>query len=157
VASGGKDRKVHVWEPFKEQQKRSLLNQIFGHRQDYKLLTRHSSAITDLAWSPNGRYLVSSGVDHWAFVWHAIAGNVLFAQAMNSSGAINAVSWSPDSKLLALGSNDKTVHVWEVLKKVPTFTYYGHGGYVNAVAWSPDGSRVASAGVDRTIQVWQAV
>lgn len=157
LASGGKDRKIHVWDPFKEQRKRSLLSQIFSHSQDFKVLNRHVGTINALAWSPNGRYLVSGGTDHHAFVWHALAGNVLFAQEMRASGAINAVSWSPDSKLLALGSNDKIVHIWEVMKKTPTFTYYGHGGYVNAAAWSVDGSRVASAGVDRTIQVWQAI
>jgi tRNA A-37 threonylcarbamoyl transferase component Bud32 len=164
LASGCRDSKVCLWTPSLAQRKRSLWRQLFTANQDYKLLQRHSGPVYAVAWSPDGRYLVSAGSDHKAILWNLHAGKAFFTEAMLCKGVVNSVAWSPDSKHVALASNDKTVQIWEVTQRspsfvyrAPSFVYRGHSGYVNAVAWSPDGSRVASAGVDRTLQVWQAV
>ncbi len=157
IASGGRDHKIFIWDPCKGQRKRSLLSQILFTNQDHKPLLRHTGQIYALAWSPNGRYLLSTGSDYWAFLWNVNIGTPFFTSAMKCGGMVNSGAWSPNSKYLALGSNDKAVHIWEATRQSPTFIYRGHSGYVNTVAWSSDGSRVASAGVDRTIQVWKAV
>ena len=36
-----------------------------------KVLTGHDSDVADLAWSPNGQYLASCGLDSKIFIWNA--------------------------------------------------------------------------------------
>lgn len=115
----------------------------------------HTSRITALAWSPDGKYLASASYDKTVQVWDASNGKHLLTYKGHTQ-RVQTLTWSPDSKRIASGSDDATVHIWNAITGAHIMTYTKHTGEVRAVAWSPDGSRIASAGTDTTVQVWNA-
>ncbi len=123
----------------------------------------HSSRVTSLAWSPNGKWLASASYDKTVHVWDATNGKQLTTYKEHRD-RVNALVWSPDSTHLASASDDGTVRVWNALSGVLLVTYTGHNGPVNALAWSPIlstygnalPSQIASAGTDKTVHIWDS-
>ena len=116
----------------------------------------HSAWAWGVAWSPDGKRIVSCSYDNTAQVWNASDGGNVFIYRGHSS-SVDQVGWSlPDGKRIASSSDDKTVRIWNASDGSNVFTYTGHFDHINALAWSPDGKRVASGSQDKTIQVWNA-
>ncbi|GAC1579038.1 MAG: hypothetical protein NVS4B1_10040 [Ktedonobacteraceae bacterium] len=160
IASAGEDRLVLVWNPVKEQPKKSFfstLTSLLSAQRDVLKMYSHDGRVNDLAWSPDSKYIASASSDHWVLIRDALTGTTAYSYGISRKGMKNCVAWAPNGKHLASGGNDKTVELWSIDTKGSSFVYHGHVGYVTAVAWSPDSTRVASAGVDRTVQVWQAI
>ena len=130
------------------------------------LLARHPSSggIWTAAWSPNGKYIASSGDDPVVHIWDVTTGKDIFTYSGHLGGQsvqVDSLAWSPDSNRIVTASHPPQVRVWEVSTgKLITF-YTGHNplpGHMNAAPtaeWSPDGTRIVSAGIyDKTAQVW---
>src|SRR5437868_4703297 len=115
----------------------TLLYTYHGHGGD-------DAAVGAVAWSPDGRYIVSGGNDFTVQVWDAATGKRLMKYSRYSD-SVNTVAWSPDGKRIASASTDTTAQVWDASNGGHSYTYRGHLKPVNAVAWSPDGKRIASA------------
>ena len=113
----------------------------------------HSSRITSLAWSPDGKLLASASYDKTIHLYDASNGKELSVLSGHRD-RINALSWSPDNKFLASASDDGFVNLWDLATGKVTFAYSQHSGHVNTVAWSPDGVRLASAGDDHLVHLW---
>jgi len=118
--------------------------------------TRHSSAVYRVAWSPDGKYLASGGLDTTVQVWNATTGSRVYTYRGHQT-AIWAVVWSPHSGRIASGGIDKTVKVWNAMDGGDVLIYSGHNNTVDGVAWSPDGTLIASASRDHTVQIWNAM
>jgi WD40 repeat protein len=158
VASAGKDRKVHIWNPTKEPPKHSFLSTFLSSfTRKIETLNEHNGQIFSVAWSPDSRRIASASGDRRVLIGDIQTKKIVFSMGEGSTSIKNVVAWSPRGEYIAIGGNDKTVQIWNVNSKKLTFTYSGHAGYVTTVAWSPDGTKIASASSDRTIQIWQAV
>ena len=115
----------------------------------------HSSRVTAIVWSPDGKYLASASYDKTVQIWDASNGqNILTYKGHRQH--VNALAWSPDSKYLASASDDGTVQTWEAGTGKTCITFRSHIEEVSAVAWSPDGFSIASGGSDKTVKVWKA-
>jgi WD40 repeat protein len=115
----------------------------------------HSDRATAVAWSPDGKDVVSSSLDNTIQVWDASTGAHITTYRSHKLPA-QALSWSSDSRSIVSGSSDQTAQVWVATTGKPILTYRGHSAPVNAVMWSPDGKRIASGSVDTTVQIWDA-
>ena len=67
-----------------------------------------------MAWSPNGQYIASGGVDTTVQVWKAADGTFVFKYTGHAA-EVEGVTWSPDSKRVVSASDDQTVQLWQVL------------------------------------------
>jgi hypothetical protein len=120
-----------------------------------------SGNVLAVAWSPDGRHVVSGSSDGEIRIWSIDSQALTLERAADAiqfkahDGAVNAVVWSPDGTHLASAGADGTIRVWQVDTYTSAQMFRGHKGAVNAVAWSPDGTHLASAGADGTIRVWQ--
>jgi WD40 repeat protein len=137
-----------------------------------QVYTLHSTA-DRVAFSPDGRYLASGGLERLVHLWTAATGDAV-AAFRGHTGAVNDLTFSPDGRRLASASSDWTVKVWDVAAVpeavvIPGATRSIFSEYSCNVAFGPDSGQVASvfggepstgrSNVDRPteIAVWDAL
>lgn len=116
-------------------------------------LTGHADAVKAVAWSPDGRTLLTASRDRTLASWDVSAGKRLRVFE-GHEGGVTSVALSPDGRFAVSGSQDKTVALWEVSTGRLLSRHEHHALWVTCVAWSPDGRRVLSGSLDRTVVVW---
>jgi len=123
------------------------------------VLEGHTSAVTQLAWSPDGSTLASSAgwfdsEDSSVRLWQP-DGQAL-TPLFDHTQPVTALAWSPDGQTLATGSQDQTIKLWQ--SDGGLLTINSQSGIVFALAWSPDGKILASGSVasptQNTVQLW---
>ena len=117
-------------------------------------LQAHSKPVTSLAFSADGKRLVTAG-DQTARVWDASNG-ALLTSVEGHDGDISAVAISPDGNLLLTGGNDQRVVMWSVANGSRRFTLDDFKGSIRWIAFSADGSRFATASRDKRLIVWDS-
>jgi WD40 repeat protein/predicted Ser/Thr protein kinase len=122
-------------------------------RKETLRLKNDSGIMRSLAFSPDGRLLVSGNADKTVKVWEALMG-LLALTLKGHTSEVGSVAFSPDGKRIASGSDDKTVKVWDALTGQRTLTLKGHTGAVRSVCFSPDEKWVASGSSDGTARLW---
>ncbi|PYI20500.1 YVTN repeat-like/Quino protein amine dehydrogenase, partial [Aspergillus violaceofuscus CBS 115571] len=114
----------------------------------------HSSTVTSVAFSPDGRTLASASADKTIKLWDTATG-VEQRTLTGHADSVNSVAFSPDGRTLASASpNDETIKLWNTATGVEQRPLTGHSDSVNSVAFSPDGRTLASASWDKTIKLW---
>jgi len=127
-------------------------------KQQYSL-TGHSGAINSLAFSKDGKHLVTASVDQTARVWDTTTGKMV-AELRGHSQEVNSAEFSPDDtgKFVVTAGKDGTAHVWdaatgEVLvsrtlgpedQRVIQTSTLTHAGPVTSARFSPDGKFIVT-------------
>ncbi len=125
-----------------------------------KTISSHNNSVFSVQFSPDGRYLFSTGRDAHLMVWD-VAGNYdLVMDIPAHLYAVNHITFSPDGTLFATCSMDKSIKVWDSqtfkLKKIiDRARHAGHGTSVNKLLWTPYENQLISCSDDRMISVWE--
>ncbi|MCB9267376.1 MAG: caspase family protein [Lewinellaceae bacterium] len=111
----------------------------------------HSDDITTVAFSPDGQYILTAGLDRTAKLWNRQGQElVTFSQ---HSGYILDATFSPDGQYIITGADDASIILWN-LQGQALHTYQGHLGWVRCLAFSPDGQHFISGGLDGQGFMW---
>jgi WD40 repeat protein/tRNA A-37 threonylcarbamoyl transferase component Bud32 len=137
IATGGEDRKIHLWDPATGQLRKALE----GHRQ----------RVIFLAYSAEGKALASVSLDNTVRVWEVESDK---AQELSIDNPRCAV-FTPDGQSLVIGCMNGRVRVWDLQRQGERQSWQGHSGEVRTVALSPDGKSLATGGNDATAKLWE--
>ncbi|MCX5786211.1 MAG: WD40 repeat domain-containing protein [Elusimicrobia bacterium] len=119
-----------------------------------KTIKGHSKIIYSVAFSPDGKYIASGGVDNTLKIWRLEDG-LCVKTLKGHKSFVNSVAFSPDGKNLASASEDNTVKIWNIEDGSCINTFKGHRDSVWSAAFFPDGKRIASGSTDGTIKIWR--
>ncbi|KAI9179129.1 Chromatin assembly factor 1 subunit [Blastocladiella emersonii ATCC 22665] len=78
-----------------------------------RLLTGHTDEVSDLAWSPCGRYLASVGTDQKLRIWDTTTGDSI-GNAHHHTELVQGVAWDPLGQYVATQGVDRTVNIYSI-------------------------------------------
>ena len=172
LASGSKDNTVRLWD---------VSNVPEAKGSCLAVGTGHVSAVTAVAFSNSGNFLLSAGADKLMRAWdvsgvftgssRSKVNNTARTKDNNDSENrprplpvlaaipahdkdINAVCVAPNDQLVASASQDKTIKVWRMPNLTPVCVLRGHKRGVWSIAFSPVDQAIASASGDKTLKLW---
>ncbi|KIN94536.1 hypothetical protein M404DRAFT_168052, partial [Pisolithus tinctorius Marx 270] len=120
-------------------------------------LEGHAAAVYSVAFSPDGKRIVSGSCDKTVRVWDAERGVQVGSPLQGHTDWVLSVTFSCGGKKIVSGSKDKTVRVWDAERGVQISSpLQGHVGWVGSVAVSPDGMKIVSGSDDETVRIWDA-
>lgn len=114
----------------------------------------HSYGVTDLAFTRDGKWLISVSEDRSFKLWDA-ATRYLQTSVTAHSAAIHSCSVSPDGGTFATGSEDSTAKVWDLKQPHKPLAVIQHSTAVRSVSYSPDGKQLVCATAGGTLCLWQ--
>lgn len=120
-------------------------------RKEVAVLEGHTDGVKDLAFSPDGRSLVSVG-DVETRIWDVTTGKQVRTLAGHTDTGL-AVAFNADGTVLATSANDNTVRLWNVANW-SEIKELKHSTKVYGLAFTSDGTRLAGAGADSSIRFW---
>src|SRR5258708_39213940 len=99
--------------------------------------------VTNLAWSPDGKRIVSSTRFGALKVWDAATGQETFT-FKGHTGSVGRLAWSGDSRQV-VGGDKESLNVWDATTGQKTLTLHEHTGSISTVEWSGDWRIVSSS------------
>lgn len=151
ILTGGNDQQARIWR---------LTPEGIGKVLEIKA---HLKPISDVDFSPEGRYFLTASVDETVRLWRTETGRLIetFWKPVRSEAlrplirdAIYAARFSPDGKGIVAGSEDKTIRIWDVETRELLAVLRGHTGVVTHLEFSPNGRFLASADEAGMVIVW---
>ncbi|NDD30878.1 MAG: hypothetical protein EB084_21690, partial [Proteobacteria bacterium] len=115
-----------------------------GQTPTLVLQAGHTSPVTAVAFSRDGRFLASVAADGQIALWDMQA-RALLHTARGGGGTPRVLAFAPDGRTLATGASSGAVVTWDVDTLTPRRTDTAGDAPVAAVAFSPDGRRLAAA------------
>jgi small GTP-binding protein len=120
----------------------------------HQRLRGHKGRIYRLAWTADGKHLLTSSEDKSIRFWDVAKGE---EKGRVSATNFTILDWSPDGRLVATNSNmsDRDIRVRNVTNKTIIWEDEFHSDRVTAIAWSPDAGYLATGAEDWQVKVWE--
>jgi WD40 repeat protein len=181
IASGGRDGTILVQEMVTGREVTSMKlggknpsKDSSANPQIYWTSQGDENKVNSIAYSPDGKYIVSGSADNTVRIWDSENGYEIarmlpgYNKVIQSGhtyymSGVNSVAFSPDGKYVASGGTDGNIYIWDVSSKqevarMTSVLKNDMGPYTNydvlSVAFSPDGKYVVSGNMDNTVRIW---
>jgi len=134
LASAGDDGTVLLWVPDEKKEHGGGASGTYGgedkeEKESWRVQRTcrsvSNSEIYDLAWSPDGQYLITGSMDNIARIFHE-DGNCI-RQIVEHSHYVQGVSWDPLNEFVATQSSDRSVHIYSLKTRDGQLALHQHG------------------------------
>jgi WD40 repeat protein len=110
------------------------------------------NVITSIAFSPDGKRLVTASFEHNVRVWEIPSGRPIMVLSGHTNW-IESVAFSLDGSMIVSGGKDHTVRIWDAATGREQSVVDAHT-WVYSVQFSPDSKRVVAAGIRGPVRIW---
>ena len=161
IASGSIDETIRLWDAETGAAILGPLEEPPTHDTQAKdtagvSMSGHSWDVRCLAFSPNGKQMISGANDCNILVWNTETWEVELALTGHTLG-ITALAFSRDGQRIISGASDSSIRVWDATTGALILgPLEGHMDTVTSVTFSGDDKHIVSASADGTIRVWDA-
>jgi serine/threonine protein kinase/WD40 repeat protein len=126
-----------------------------GNGQDLFAVQATPERVTALAFSPDGRFIVSGAAytDSALHIWDAATGTRVGSLEGHRSW-VSDLTFSPDGSRLVSSSADQTLRIWDWPQRVSRGVLRGHRDAVMGLAFLPDGRTLASHTKEGAVFLW---
>jgi WD40 repeat protein len=114
----------------------------------------HVTTVMHVAFSPDGRLVLTASADNTAILWNAATGNQVLPP-LKHGAAVRYACFSRDGRRLATASDDGVVQVWDAATGMLSAPPLRHGGPTNYLEFTSNDSRLITASQDETARVWK--
>lgn len=159
LIAAGRGNQIHIFDGKTGDHVRTLLDKDVASSDKKPVQAAHLSIVESLAFSPDGKQLVSGGFQEIK-VWDPATGD-LKAKVGGFADRVVALAFSKDGKLLATGggaaTEDGEIKVYEMpdAAKLVVDVKNCHSDTVFGVCFSPDSTKLASCGADKFVKVFE--
>jgi WD40 repeat protein/tetratricopeptide (TPR) repeat protein len=141
-------------EPNTKNQVVSRLQEVVYNVRDRNRLEGHIDTITDISFSPDGKFIASGSKDKTVKLWNRDGSEKKPALRIKYGNEFTSVAFSPDSQIIAAGNKDSKIYLWR-LNGTFIKTLKGHSDWVTNIRFSPDGKTIVSASRDNSVRLWK--
>jgi WD40 repeat protein len=120
-------------------------------------LKGHSELVYTVAFSKDGKQLVTGSFDNTIKLWDVAAGKEIktFGGPAGHQKMVLSVAFSPDSRSIASGGADNTLKLWDIPTTSPLRTLAANDA-VSALGLSADGTKLATGSKTGGVKLWTA-
>ncbi len=159
LASASFDRTIRLWNPIPDVSVTGAIGSWFkdnvlkSSNDAIKIINGHEQKVMSVAFSHDGRRLISCSWDRTIRIWQVETAECLLILHGHEDCVMSA-KFSPNGKMIASGSQDKTVRIWEIDSSKTLLHLLGHDQNVYAIDFDPEGKTLATASEDKTVGLW---
>ncbi len=113
----------------------------------------HQKRIRCVAFSPDGRQILTGSNDGTARLWESASGRLLLS-FVGHKASVSCVAFSADGQFVVTGSDDETIRIWERHIGTLRFCLDKHTAGITSIACSTDGRELISGSNDRSVRIW---
>ncbi len=118
-----------------------------------KILKGHKDALSNMVWSPNGKFLASIGSDLYLIIWDMEKMKIAWHQEAHIDRPFG-LDWAPDSSHVVTCGMDTDAKIWKVQSGEMITKFKDHQDLIWLCKWSPDGKWIASAAGEE-LKIWE--
>jgi WD40 repeat protein/tRNA A-37 threonylcarbamoyl transferase component Bud32 len=114
----------------------------------------HRGVIRSLAFSEDGRWLVTAASDRFARIWNVDSGKLV--HSLPAEDSVVHATFNATGTLVVSAARNGIVQTWDALTGQPAFPALTHPKAVNSARFSPDGRWILTACDDGVARLWSA-
>ena len=112
---------------------------------------RHVQPVESVAFSPDGRHVLTASRDAYARIWDATTGRPLIMLRHNDR--MNSARYSRDGRRIVTASSDGTARIWDATNGTELVAL-AHKSKVIWAEFSPDGGGAVTVSGDKVVRSW---
>ncbi len=145
AAGNSSDRVVNVWD----------LSAGYANAKLEQSIENHADWVLGVAFSPDGKYLLTGSRDKTAKVWDLKAKESVLTFPDHQNG-VYGVAVKADGKVGYSVGDDNNLRAWNATAEGKQVRAFGHGGPVFKVVAHPKQPLLITCGADKTVRIWNA-